>query len=197
MIPACFTVVLLLWASVWLSDEWYCSPWGTGMRHHEFQTTTSCLTGYKDLGLYWNHSQLLPFSPTLVLIKSALTDSSSFSLWVEKLLYPCQCKDVVCVIKTCTVHTAERPCLIPPPALGTKSTMHLFLLYYGNKSVPILILTVFNIAFFANYRMPDPDFTVRDVKLLVGELFWMHWINSIQNRIAFKYLSSCVCRHLW
>lgn len=197
MIPACFTVVLLLWASVWLSDEWYCSPWGTGMRHHEFQTTTSCLTGYKDLGLYWNHSQFLPFSPTLVLIKSALTDSSSFSLWVEKLLYPCQCKDVVCVIKTCTVHTAERPCLIPPPALGTKSTMHLFLLYYGNKSVPILILTVFNIAFFANYRMPDPDFTVRDVKLLVGELFWMHWINSIQNRIAFKYLSSCVCRHLW
>lgn len=30
---------------------------------------------------------------------------------------------------------------------------------------------VFNIAFFPNYRMPDPDFTVRDVKLLVGKLF--------------------------
>lgn len=61
--------------------------------------------------------------------------------------------------------------MIPPTALRTKGTIHLFLFYYGKASVPILILTVFNIAFFANYRMPDPDFTVRDVKLLVGKLF--------------------------
>lgn len=166
------------------------------MRHHELQTTTSFFTSCKDLGFYWNHSQPLAFSPTLALIKSA-QDTSSLLLWAQKLLYTCQCRDVMCVIKTCTVHTPERPCLIPPPRLQTKSTIHLFLLYYGNESVPILILTVFNVAFFANYRMPDPDFTVRDVKLLVGELFWMHWINSIQNRIAFKYLSSCVCRHSW
>lgn len=57
-----------------------------------------------------------------------------------------------------------------------------YLLYYGqrplcilfcydNKSVAMLTLMVFNVAFFANYRMPDPDFTVRDVKLLVGKSF--------------------------
>lgn len=160
----------------------------------------SCLAGTscKGLGFYWNRSQPLPFPPTPALLESAWKDTSSpLSLWVEKLLYTCQCKDVTYAIKTCTVHTSERPCLIPPTALWTKSTIHLFLFYYGNESVPILILMVFNIAFFANYRMPDPDFTVRDVKLLVGKLFWMHWIKSIQNRIALKYLSSCVCRHLW
>ena len=75
------------------------------------------------------------------------------------------------VIKTGTVHASERPHSIPPTALRTKSTIHLFLFYYGTESVPILILTVFNIDFFANCRMPDPDFTVRDVKLLVGKLF--------------------------
>lgn len=194
MIPTCDDVAL--------GRLFYCSVPQFGKcddAHLGEQTwgTMSFLTSYKDLGFYWNHSQPLAFSPTLVLIKSAQKDTSSLSLSVEKLLYTCQCKDVMCVIKTRTVHTSERPCLIPPPRPRTKSTIHLFLLYYGNESVPILILTVFNIAFFANYRMPDPDFTVRDVKLLVGELFWMHWINSIQNRIAFKYLSSCVCRHLW
>lgn len=169
-------------------------------RHHQLQTSVSCLAGTsnKGLGFYWNHSQLLPFLSTLVLLESTWKDTSCpFSSPVEKLLYTCQCKDVLHVIKTCTVHTSERPCLILPTALQTKSTIHLFPFYYGNESLPILILTVFNIAFFANYRMPDPDFTVRDVKLLVGKLFWMHWINSIQNRIALKYLSSCVCRHLW
>jgi len=78
---------------------------------------------------------------------------------------------VLCAISTCTVlhmlqrglawfyllHYGQRPLYI--------------LFYYDNKSVLILTLMVFNIAFFPNYRMPDPDFTVRDVKLLVGKLF--------------------------